>query len=44
MFILRIECRKQGIGIFGGEGGVEGKAGIEGEVRTALFNWYVQEG
>jgi DNA mismatch repair protein MLH3 len=31
MYVLRIECRKERM-LLGGEGGTEGKAGIEGEV------------
>lgn len=34
MFVLRIECRSHGPRILGGEGGTEGKAGVEGEVST----------
>jgi len=36
MFVLRIECRKDGIGVLGGEGGTEGKAGVEGEVGALI--------
>jgi len=33
MFVLRIECRESKVSI-GGEGGTDGKAGVEGEVRA----------
>lgn len=37
MFVLRIECQTpDGMGLLGGEGGTEGKAGVEGEVRLSV--------
>jgi DNA mismatch repair protein MLH3 len=32
MFLLRVECRRKGINVLGGEGGTQGKSGVEGEV------------
>ncbi|TGZ85281.1 hypothetical protein EX30DRAFT_361150 [Ascodesmis nigricans] len=37
MFVLRIECRSHGPGIIGGEGGTDGKAGVEGENLKAVL-------
>lgn len=35
-FVLRVEARKGDLGLLGGEGGTEGKAGVEGEVRNVV--------
>lgn len=41
MYVLRIECRAHGPGIIGGEGGTEGKAGVEGQVSTPYSRIFI---
>lgn len=38
MFILRIECVDGNVGVLGGEGGTEGKAGLEGDHLKAVID------
>lgn len=38
MFILRIECVDGDVGVLGGEGGTEGKAGLEGDNLKAVID------